>query len=81
MNCQGVSIQICMTLCPSAIAAEQAKATAQLKQACDDARRSQVESLNQILRRLRESGEEKAFSSSLIERLRSLRGAGGGAGV
>jgi len=44
-----------------AIADEQSKAGLQLKQACDDARRSQVESLNQMLRRLRETGEERVL--------------------
>jgi hypothetical protein len=42
-----------------AVAAEHSQASAHLKRACDDARRSQVESLNQILRRLRETGADR----------------------
>jgi hypothetical protein len=45
----------------SAISAEHSKVSAQLKQACDGARRSQVESLNQILRRLRATSEEQVL--------------------
>src|SRR5580658_8283304 len=41
-----------------AVAAERAEAGAALKQACEEARRSQVESLNQVLRRLRTTGQE-----------------------
>src|SRR5580698_10318416 len=45
-----------------AVAAERsrsgAESSAQLKRACEDARRSQVESLNQFLRRLRTTGED-----------------------
>ncbi|HVV47692.1 MAG TPA: hypothetical protein VHC72_20915, partial [Bryobacteraceae bacterium] len=44
-----------------AVAAEQAIASARLKSACDEVRRTQVESLNQILRRLRTSPEDKVL--------------------
>jgi hypothetical protein len=42
-----------------AVAAERTEAVAALKQACEEARRSQVESLNQVLRRLRTTGQEQ----------------------
>jgi hypothetical protein len=49
----------------SAVAAERsearAQASAQLKRSCDEARRAQVESLNQVLRRLRTTGEENVL--------------------
>jgi hypothetical protein len=41
-----------------AIDAERSEASVRLRQECDDARRSQVESLNQVLRRLRAASEE-----------------------
>jgi hypothetical protein len=41
------------------IAEEHSKAGSQIRKACDDARRSQAESLNQVLRRLRATGEEQ----------------------
>ena len=41
-----------------AVAAERSQATIRLKTECEDARRSQVESLNQVLRRLRTAAEE-----------------------
>ena len=44
-----------------ALPSERSKAATQLKQACDEARRSQVESLNQVLRRLRTTGEEQVL--------------------
>ena len=40
-----------------AVAAEHSQASARIERACDDARRAQVESLNQVLRRLRTAGE------------------------
>jgi hypothetical protein len=42
----------------AALAQANAQAVAELNRACDDARRSQVESLNQVLRRLRTTGRE-----------------------
>jgi hypothetical protein len=42
-----------------AIVAERSQAGIQLKRECDDARRAQVESLNQVLRRLRTTGEDR----------------------
>jgi hypothetical protein len=44
-----------------AIAAERSKAGVHLKLACEEARRSQVESLNQVLRRLRTTGEDQVL--------------------
>ena len=44
-----------------AVSAERSKASGQLAQACSDARRSQVESLNQVLRRLRTAGEGRVL--------------------
>src|SRR5580700_11386523 len=44
-----------------AVAAERLQAGATLKQACEEARRSQVESLNQVLRRLRSTGQEQVL--------------------
>jgi len=41
-----------------AVAAEHSQAVARIERACDDARRSRVESLNQVLRRLRTTGQE-----------------------
>src|SRR5579863_4570865 len=38
-----------------------AEAAGTLKQACDEARRSQAESLNQVLRRLRTTGQERVL--------------------
>jgi hypothetical protein len=45
----------------SAVSAADSRATGQLEQACEGARRSQVESLNQVLRRLRVAGEEQVL--------------------
>jgi len=42
-----------------AVAAEHSQAIARIERACDDARRSRVESLNQVLRRLRTTGWEQ----------------------
>jgi hypothetical protein len=44
-----------------AVAAERLQAGATLKQACEEARRSQVESLNQVLRRLRSTVQEQVL--------------------
>jgi hypothetical protein len=44
-----------------AVAAERSQAEIQLRQEGDDARRAQVESLNQVLRRLRTTGEDRVL--------------------
>lgn len=44
-----------------AVAAESSAAGEKLRRACDDARTAQVESLNQVLRRMRSSAEDKAM--------------------
>src|SRR5580692_4274607 len=43
----------------AALAQAGVQAAAELKRACGEARRSQVESLNQVLRRLRATGQER----------------------
>jgi hypothetical protein len=45
-----------------AVAAEHSQARASLKLACDDARRSQTESLNQVLRRFRAASEDNVLA-------------------
>jgi hypothetical protein len=45
----------------NAVSAADSRAAVQLEQACESARRSQVESLNQVLRRMRLTGEEQVL--------------------
>src|SRR5437762_14207740 len=50
-----------------ALATERSEAKAQLASACEDARRSRTESLNQALRRLRQASSEEQILRLLAE--------------